>query len=90
MQRFYYDPYGKLNRELSDYDPDGDKEGIMNYFHRKDAIKMGYIEGLNNKIKTLIRQHYGYRDKEYLRMKIIQTGSRSLKHYVPFPWVATN
>ena len=69
---------------------DAHKEGIMNYFHRKDTIKMGYVEGLNNKIKTLIRQHYGYRDKEYLRMKIIQTGSKSLKHYVPYPWVATN
>lgn len=69
---------------------DAHQEGIMNFFHRKDAIKMGYIEGLNNKVKTLIRMHYGYRDKEYLRLKIIQTGSRSLKHYVPYPWVTTN
>lgn len=66
------------------------KEGILNYFHGKDKIKMGYIEGMNSKVKTLIRMHYGLRDKNHLRMKIIQTGSRSLKNYVPYPWVATS
>ena len=66
------------------------KDGILNYFLRKDHLKMGYIEGMNNKVKTLIRMHYGFRDKEHLRMKIIQAGSKSLKHYVPYPWVATN
>lgn len=69
---------------------DAHQEGIMNFFLRKDSIKMGYVEGMNNKVKTLIRQHYGYRNKEYLQMKIIQVGSQSLKHYVPYPWIATS
>jgi len=64
-------------------------DGIMNFYDTKTHIKMGYIEGLNNKVKTLIRKHYGFRDKEYLKMKIIQVGSASLKEYVPYPWLST-
>jgi len=62
-------------------------DGVMNFYLTENKIKMGYIEGLNNKIKTLIRRHYGFRDKEYLKMKIIQTGSKSLKEYIPYPWI---
>lgn len=64
-------------------------DGIMNFYETKTHVKMGYIEGLNNKVKTLIRRHYGFRDKEYLKMKIIQVGSASLKEYVPYPWLST-
>lgn len=69
---------------------DSHYDGVMNYFDHRDGVKMGYIEGLNNKTKRLIRMHYGFRDKEYLKLKIIQTGSASLKHYVPYPWFSTN
>ena len=33
-------------------------------------ISTGPLEGTNNKIKTLQRQAYGFRDQEYFRLKI--------------------
>lgn len=69
---------------------DNHLDGVMNFYSTPTPVKMGYIEGLNNKVKTLIRRHYGFRDKEYLKMKIIQIGSASLKEYVPYPWLSTD
>jgi len=34
-------------------------------------ITTGPLEGLNNKIKTLKRQSYGFRDQEYFKLKIL-------------------
>lgn len=62
---------------------DRHSENIFNTFRRKEPLKMGYIEGSNNKIKTLIRQHYGYKNNEYLKLKIIQSCSKSLKGFQP-------
>ena len=42
--------------------------GLLNY-HRC-PISSGPLEGLNNKIKTLQRQAYGYRDKEFFELRI--------------------
>jgi len=44
------------------------RTGLLNY-HRC-PISTGPLEGLNNKIKTLQRQAYGYRDKEFFRLRI--------------------
>jgi transposase len=33
-------------------------------------ISTGPLEGTNNKIKTMQRQAYGYRDQEFFRLKI--------------------
>jgi transposase len=44
-------------------------EKIVNYYTCE--ITSGPLEGLNNKIKTLKRQAYGFRDKEYFKLKII-------------------
>lgn len=35
-------------------------------------VSLGYIEATNLKAKNLVRRAYGYRDKEYMRLKIIQ------------------
>jgi|SRR5277367_1053613 len=43
-------------------------KGILNYF--KHFITNGKAEGLNNKIKTLKRQAYGYRDIEYFKLRL--------------------
>ena len=43
--------------------------GILNFFDHR--ISNGKIEGINNKIKTLKRQAYGYRDKEYFRLRLL-------------------
>lgn len=44
------------------------REGLLNY-HRC-PISSGPLEGLNNKIKTLQRQAYGYRDREFFELRI--------------------
>ncbi len=46
----------------------GHRNGILAWY---DApISTGPLEGLNNKIKTLQRQAYGFRDQDYFRLKI--------------------
>ncbi len=35
-------------------------------------ISNGLLEGTNNKIKTMNRQHYGLRDKEFFQLKLYQ------------------
>ena len=49
-------------------------EGIIS--HATYKLSSGKIEGINNKIKTLRRQAYGYRDDGYFFLKIIDA-SRS-------------
>jgi len=43
-------------------------EGIVAYWYL--GISNASMEGFNNKIRWLIRQAYGYHDKEYLKLKI--------------------
>jgi len=42
--------------------------GLLNYFIHK--ISCGPVEGINNKIKTLKRQAYGYRDIAYFKLRL--------------------
>lgn len=42
--------------------------GLLTYF--KHRISNGYAEGVNNKIKTLKRQAYGYRDMKYFKLRL--------------------
>jgi transposase len=44
------------------------KEGILAYYDY--PISTGPLEGTNNKIKTLQRQAYGFRDMEFFKLKI--------------------
>ena len=44
--------------------------------HAKFRLSNGKIEGINNKIKTLRRQGYGYPDDEYFFLKIIDARRR--------------
>jgi transposase len=43
-------------------------EGILNYFDHR--VSTGMVEGINNKIKVLKRQAYGFRDTEYFKLRI--------------------
>jgi len=42
---------------------------ILNYHYC--PITSGPLEGLNNKIKTLKRKSYGFRDQQYFKLKIL-------------------
>lgn len=44
-------------------------EGLLNYF--KHRISNGKIEGINNKIKTMARQAFGFRDMEYFKLRLL-------------------
>lgn len=44
------------------------REGILAYY--EFPISTGPLEGTNNKIKTMKRQAYGFRDTEFLKLKI--------------------
>lgn len=45
------------------------REGILNYYDYR--ISTGPLEGTNNKIKTMQRQAYGFRDHEFFKLKIL-------------------
>jgi transposase len=45
--------------------------GIAAYCHPENKVALGFVEGLNNKIRVIQRRAYGLRDKEYLRLKIL-------------------
>jgi transposase len=59
-------PYEKFARMI-----DKHWDGIASYCRPENKISLGMVEGLNNKIRVLQRKAYGYRDEEYLKLKIV-------------------
>jgi len=46
-------------------------DGIAAYCKSENKVSLGFVEGLNNKIRVFQRRAYGLKDEEYLRL---QTG----------------
>ena len=46
-------------------------DGIAAYCRPDNKVALGFVEGLNNKVRVLQRRAYGLRDEEYLRLKIL-------------------
>jgi transposase len=46
-------------------------DGIAAYCPEENKVPLGFVEGLNNKIRAIQRRAYGYRDEEYLPLKIL-------------------
>ena len=46
-------------------------EGIAAYCRVENKVSLGFVEGLNNKIRVIQRRAYGLRDEEYLRLKVL-------------------
>jgi transposase len=59
-------PYQKFARMI-----DRHWEGIAAYCQPQNKVPLGFVEGLNNKIRVLQRRGYGLRDEEYLRLKVL-------------------
>jgi transposase len=59
-------PYEKFARMI-----DRHWDGIAAYCQPRNKVALGFVEGLNNKIRVLQRRAYGLRDEEYLRLKIL-------------------
>ena len=49
-------------------------DGVAAYSQPTHDIPLGFVEGLNNKIRVLQRRAYGLRDEEYLKLKILTSG----------------
>jgi transposase len=47
---------------------DRHRQGLLSYFRHR--ISTGPLEGLNNKIKVLKRQAYGFRDNAYFKLRL--------------------
>lgn len=45
--------------------------GIAAYCQPENKVALGFVEGLNNKIRVIQRRCYGLRDEEYLHLKIL-------------------
>jgi len=56
-------PLKRVGKTLAAY-----RTGLLNYFDHR--ITSGAVEGLVNKIKTLKRQAYGFRDPEYFKLRL--------------------
>jgi transposase len=53
------------------------KNGILAYYDNR--LSTGPVEGFNNKIKTIQRQAYGYRDQEFFRLKVYASHEAKFK-----------
>jgi len=58
-------PYEKFAQMIERWD------GIAAYSRPENKVSLGFVEGLNNKIRVIQRRAYGLRDEEYLRLKIL-------------------
>ena len=50
------------------------RQEILNYFDYR--ITNGFVEGKNNRIKTIKRMAYGYRNMSNFRLRILATNSK--------------
>jgi transposase len=59
-------------------------DGILAYCDKK--VSLGYIESTNLKAKNVIRRAYGYRDKDYMKLKVIQACTPWMGQFRPWGW----
>ena len=59
-------PYEKFARMIEEH-----WDGIAAFCKPENKVSLGFVEGLNNKIRVIQRRAYGLRDEEYLRLKIL-------------------
>ena len=46
-------------------------DGIAAFCRPENKVPLGFVEGLNNKLRVLQRRACGLRDKEYIRLKVL-------------------
>ena len=46
-------------------------EGIATWCRLEQKVSLGFVEGLNNKVRVIQRRAYGLRDDDYLRLKVL-------------------
>jgi transposase len=60
------EPYRKFARMIDEH-----WDGIVSYCETDNKIPLGFVEGFNNKIRSLQKRAYGFHDEEYFRLKIL-------------------
>ena len=61
------EPYEKFAEMIENH-----WSGIAAYCKSENKqVPLGFVEGLNNKIRVLQRRAYGLKDEEYLRLKVL-------------------
>jgi len=58
-------PYEKFAQMIEKY-----WDSIAAYSKPQNKVSLGFVEGLNNKIRVIQGRAYGLRDGEYLKLKI--------------------
>jgi len=48
-------------------------DGIVSYCHPENKVSLGFMEGLNNKIRVIQRRAYGIKNKKYLQLKVLSS-----------------
>jgi transposase len=74
-------PYHKFVTLVEDH-----LDGILAYCDKK--VSLGYVERTNLTAKNVIRRAYGYGDKEYMKLKIIQACTPWMARFRP--WTAAH
>jgi transposase len=46
-------------------------DGVVSYCHPDNKVSLGFVEGLNTKIRVIQRRAYGIKDQDYLRLKVL-------------------
>jgi transposase len=59
-------PYEKFARMIEAH-----WDGIASYCTTTNKVPLGFVEGLNNRIRVLQRRAYGFHNEDYLRLKIL-------------------
>ena len=57
-------------------------DGILAFCDKK--VSLGYIESSNLKARNVIRRAYGYRDKDYMKLKVIQACTPWMAQFHPW------
>jgi len=57
-------------------------DGILAFCDKK--VSLGYIESANLKARNVIRRAYGYRDKDYMKLKVIQACTPWMAQFHPW------
>jgi transposase len=75
-RRFFENWRASLKERLTPYEKfvamiDRHWDGIAAYCRPENKVSLGFVEGLNDKIRVIQRRAYGLRNEEYFRLKIL-------------------
>ena len=60
-------------------------DGTAAYSRPENKVSLGFLEGLNNKIRVIQRRAHGLRDEEYLRLKVLTCMLPELQKWANVP-----